>query len=182
MNNLKNIILDSIQNNDSLDNAFYRLSTIQENLLKNYSNPIFNNKDKNEILKNYTNLQNIGETLFRYKSLKENNFIDKANEEKSNIEKTFLNGGISYNKYIWRSENSANTCELCKSLDGKIFESYEEVPARPHPNCQCRVEVLEDDYDKLKNQPQNANEKLCNCIKEINNLIKTIYTLQKETK
>ena len=79
------------------------------------------------------------------------------------------------------SENSANTCELCKYLDGKIFESYEEVPARPHPNCQCRVEVLEDDYDKLKNQPQNVNEKLCNCIKEINNFIKTIYTLQKES-
>lgn len=67
---------------------------------------------------------------------------------------------------------------MCKSLDGKIFESYEEVPARPHPNCQCRVEVLEDDYE----QTQSTKEKSCECITslpaEFKLLIDNIQNLQ----
>ncbi|MBQ2643985.1 hypothetical protein IJG14_00250 [bacterium] len=41
-------------------------------------------------------------------------------------------------KYIWISETGKNTCEECKSLDGKIF-SGDKVPLRPHPNCKCEV-------------------------------------------
>lgn len=185
MENLKNTILDALQNKDSLDNTFYSLSKSQENLLKNYSNPVFNNKDKNEILKNYTNLQNIGKSLFRYNALKENNFIDKANEEKSNIENSVLNGGISYNKYVWRSENSANTCALCKSLDGKIFESYEEVPARPHPNCRCRVEVLEEknrvnsNYYTVQNKnPETQKTEKGNWVMPCNGYITSSYGMR----
>ena len=55
-----------------------------------------------------------------------------------------MKGGISYNKYIWHSENSENTCDVCKSLDGKEFDFYEEIPERPHPNCRCTVEIVEE--------------------------------------
>jgi len=41
-------------------------------------------------------------------------------------------------KYIWISETGKNTCEECKSLDGKIFTG-DKVPPRPHPNCKCEV-------------------------------------------
>ena len=37
-----------------------------------------------------------------------------------------------------------NTCDVCKSLDGKEFDFYEEVPERPHPNCRCTVEIVEE--------------------------------------
>ena len=50
----------------------------------------------------------------------------------------------SHNKYIWHSKNSENTCDVCKSLDGKEFDFYEEVPECPHPNCRCTVEIVED--------------------------------------
>ncbi|MBQ2872287.1 hypothetical protein IJE86_11345 [bacterium] len=155
-------------------------------MLKNYSNPVFPNKEYNGFLKKYIDLQNIGEALYRYKVLKENNFTTKANEEKSNIEKTILNGGISHNKYIWRAENSASTCDLCKALDGKVFDSYDEVPTRPHPNCQCRVEVLEDNYDKLKDLPQRTKKKSCDCItslpSEFKLLVDNIQNLQNHIK
>ena len=37
-----------------------------------------------------------------------------------------------------------NTCDVCKFLDGKEFDFYEEVPERPHPNCRCTVEIVEE--------------------------------------
>lgn len=76
--------------------------------------------------------------------MNENNYVQDAQEEKDNIETTVLKGGISYNKYIWHSENSENTCDLCKSLDGKEFDFYNEVPERPHSKCKCTVEIVEE--------------------------------------
>lgn len=89
-------------------------------------------------------MQNIGKSLYRYKALKENEYEKEAEEEKSNIENVVLKGGISYNKYVWHSENGENTCDECSALDGKEFEFYDEVPERPHPNCRCTVVVIED--------------------------------------
>ena len=82
--------------------------------------------------------------MHRYKKLNENNYVQDAHEEKENIETILLKGGISYNKYIWHSENSENTCDVCKSLDGEEFDFYEEVPEKPHPNCRCTVEIVEE--------------------------------------
>ena len=46
-------------------------------------------------------------------------------------------------KYIWVSETGKNTCDDCKSLDGKIFWG-DKVPLRPHPNCKCEVKEYSD--------------------------------------
>ena len=143
MANLKNKILQALQNGKNVETILNDLSTIQENLLKNHSNPVFTNKDKNRILKQFINLQNIGKSLYRYNVLRENNL--KSDSERADIENTVLKGGISYNKYVWHSENGEHTCEVCKSLDGKVFDFYDEVPERPHPNCRCTVEIIDED-------------------------------------
>lgn len=143
MANLKNKILQALRTEKNMEETFNSLSTSQENLLKNHSNPVFSNKDKNKILKQYTNLQNLGKSLYRYKALKENHF--DTDGEKTDIENTVLKGGISYYKYVWRSENGDHTCDVCKSLDGKVFDFYDELPERPHPNCKCTVEILDED-------------------------------------
>lgn len=143
MANLKNKILQALRTEKNMEETFNSLSTSQENLLKNHSNPVFSNKDKNKILKQYTNLQNLGKSLYRYNALKENRF--DTDGEKTDIENTVLKGGISYYKYVWRSENGDHTCYVCKSLDGKVFDFYDELPERPHPNCKCTVEILDED-------------------------------------
>ncbi|AGW12344.1 hypothetical protein DGI_0427 [Megalodesulfovibrio gigas DSM 1382 = ATCC 19364] len=41
-------------------------------------------------------------------------------------------------RWVWRA--SPNACLACQALDGRKF-LYPDVPARPHPNCRCTVEV-----------------------------------------
>lgn len=160
-----------------MEETFDSLSTSQENLLKNHSNPVFSNKDKNKILKQYTNLQKLGKALYRYNALKENDY--DAEGEKSDIETTVLKGGISYYKYVWHSENGEHTCDKCKALDGKIFDFYDEVPERPHPNCRCTVKVVEE--DEPKPQTSNDDEEPCDTINEIEAMISGIEGNIKET-
>ena len=170
MANLKNKILQALRSEMNMEETFDSLSISQENLLKNNSNPVFSNKDKNKILKQYTNLQNLGKSLYRSNALKENDY--DAEGEKSDIETTVLKGGISYYKYVWHSENGEHTCDKCKVLDGKIFDFYDEVPERPHPNCRCIVEIIED--NKENSEPQNDNEQPCDAINEIEIMINEI--------
>ena len=51
MANLKEKILQSLKNSEQVEKALNILSKSQENLLKNYFNPAFNQKNKNKILK-----------------------------------------------------------------------------------------------------------------------------------
>lgn len=144
MANLKQKILQSLKNSKQLEPTLNALSKSQKNLLKNYFNPVVNNKDKDKLLKSYTDLQDICKSVYRYNTLQEHNYSKDAQEEKGNIETKVLKGGVSYNKYVWHSENSENTCDICKSLDGQEFDYYDEIPERPHPNCKCTVEIVED--------------------------------------
>lgn len=146
------------------------LSKSQENLLKNHSNPVFNQKDRDKILKKFIDLQNIVKSLHRYRKLNKNNYLQNAQEEKENIETIILKGGISYNKYIWHSENSENTCDVCKSLDGKEFDFFDEVPERPHPNCRCTVVVVENN-EEYSFQESDINEEPCDIIEHVDDLI-----------
>ena len=83
--------------------------------------------------------------------------------------------------WIWKSEKGKNTCEKCKSLDGKIFYSEDEIPEKPHPNCKCEVVkvVAEEKYEKcdckeLLNKVQNAVE---NIIAETKTYLGTIQEI-----
>lgn len=172
MANLKEKILQALKNSSKLELTLDDVSKSKENLLKNHSNPVFNQKDKNKILKKFTDLQEVEKSLQRYNKLNENDYLEDAREEKENVETVLLKGGISYNRYVWHSENSENTCDVCKSLDGKEFDFYDEVPERPHPNCKCTVEIIEDtdsnsstetteeeNTNTIKIPPENPNPK-----------------------
>lgn len=163
MAKLKEKIQQAFKSDVELETTLSDISTSQENLLKNHSNPVFNQKDKNKILKKFIDLQSIAKSMHRYKKLNENNYNQDAQEEKENLKTTLLKGGISYYKYIWHSENSENTCDVCKSLDGKEFDFYEEVPECPHPNCRCSVEIVEntssnDDFERAKEENNDTNK------------------------
>ena len=176
MANLKNRILQALQKGKNVETILNDLSKSQENLLKNHSNPVFSNKDKNKILKQYTKLQNIGKSLYRYNALNENNV--ESDSERADIENTVLKGGISYNKYVWHSENGEHTCEVCKSLDGKVFDFYDEVPECPHPNCKCTIEIIENNNIEANSHEQ---EETCDCykfIERIDELLDKISTLR----
>lgn len=143
MANLKEKILQSLKSGKQVENTLNTLSKSQENLLKNYFNPVFNKKDKNKLLKSYTDLRDIGKSVYRYNTLLEHNYLEDAQEEKQDIRDTVLKGGIVYYHYVWHSENGENTCDKCRALAGQVFDYYDEVPERPHPNCRCTVEIVE---------------------------------------
>jgi len=160
MANLKEKILQSLKSTKQVEPTLNFISKSQENLLKNYSNPAFNQKDKNKLLKHYSNLQNLGKSLYRYGALMDNNYFAEAQEEKNDIENTVLKGGIVYCHYVWHSEKGEHTCDECRELDGQVFEYYDEVPERPHPNCRCTVEIVEGEIEIDGEEPQEDKDKI----------------------
>lgn len=160
MANLKEKILKSLKSTKQVETTLNTITKSQENLLKNYSNPVFNQKDRGKLLKSYTELQNLGKSLYRYGALMDNNYTADAQEEKEDIKNVVLKGGISYNYYVWHSENGENTCEKCRELDGKVYEIGEEVPERPHPNCRCTVEIVEGEIETDGEEPQDDKDKI----------------------
>lgn len=160
MANLKEKILQSLKNTKQVETTLNTIAKSQENLLKNYSNPVFNQKDRGKLLKSYIDLQDVGKSLYRYNILQEHNYLNDAEEEKGNIESKVLKGGVSYNKYVWHSENGEHTCEYCADLDGQEFDYYDEVPERPHPNCRCTVEIIEGEIETDGEEPQDNKDKI----------------------
>lgn len=81
---------------------------------------------------------------------------------------TQLEGGIENRIYIWHSNGCA--CTRCQELDGSVYYSEKEIPDKPHPNCKCYIEVVQDD--------------ICDCLNdmltEIDNLIGDANVLQSE--
>ena len=147
MKRLKEKILNALRGAGKVELVLNTLAQVQDNLLKNYSNPVFNQKDRGKLLKSYTDLQNIVKPLYRFGMLKEDNYLVDAEEEKRKIEDIVLKGGIIYYHYVWHSEDDEKICEECRELDGQIFDMEEEVPERPHPNCRCTVEVVEGEVE-----------------------------------
>ena len=160
MAKLKEKVLQALQNGEKVEHTLDYLTRSQENLLKNYSNPVFNQKDKGKLLKSYTNLQDVGKSLYRYGALMDNNYLADAQEEKNEIEDTVLKGGVVYYHYVWHSEKGEHTCDECKKLDGQVFEMDEEIPERPHPNCRCTVEIIEGEIETDGEEPQDDKDKI----------------------
>lgn len=53
-----------------------------------------------------------------------------------------LEGGIGNYKYIWHSNDCA--CAKCQALDGTEYDNEKDIPDKPHPNCKCYVEVVDE--------------------------------------
>lgn len=97
----------------------------------------------------YNNLSDIEHSLYRYNNFLKNGMQNYAETEAKNLvnlseeNSTILQGGISNTKYIWRTES--NACEKCQDLDGTEYNSKEDIPEKPHPNCKCYIEEVKDD-------------------------------------
>ena len=82
---------------------------------------------------------------------------DKPNDDK-NREKTDdpSDEDDGEGPYLWTAEDDA--CDECQDLDGEIFD---EMPERPHPNCNCNISKYtdEDDKDEDKDKEPSKNPK-----------------------
>ena len=61
-------------------------------------------------------------------------------------------------EYEWKTEPDA--CEVCQRLDGTIYDSANDIPDRPHPNCKCHIEILEKESDEAVFDPIEAHRKV----------------------
>lgn len=113
-------------------------------------------------------MENIGKALYRRQSLVSNNINVDSEAEPTAL----LKGGISNSRYIWHSENGEHTCEACKALDGTTYDIEDQVPERPHPNCRCTVEIVND----------TANTEPCDYYKEIEQIYQQTEELENEIK
>ena len=59
--------------------------------------------------------------------------VDKARVD------TFKKNGIR--RVMWKAEDDAKTCSVCKERDGKIYP-ITAIPVKPHYNCRCWIEPL----------------------------------------
>ena len=103
----------------------------------------------------YNDLSKIEHSLYRYNTLLNSNLLKDAEKEgvhlmnlaeNSDSVDITLTGGISNTKYVWQTE--PNACEECKALDGTEYETKEDVPEKPHPNCKCKVVEIKDEDDE----------------------------------
>ncbi len=63
-------------------------------------------------------------------------------------------------QYEWKSESGA--CEVCQELDGTVYDTANDIPDRPHPNCKCWIEVLErekETTDPIELRREQAKDK-----------------------
>ena len=72
-----------------------------------------------------------------------------------------LKGYISNIRYVWHA-NGDNPCELCEDLDGTEFESADDIPDQPHPNCNCYIEEIETEDDD-----GNGGDEPCDCYETV---------------
>lgn len=54
-------------------------------------------------------------------------------------------------QYQWVAERTA--CEVCQGMNGTIYDSANNIPDRPHPNCKCHIEIIEKDPDEPITDP-----------------------------
>ena len=173
MQNIKDLIQNTFNNTDNIYSTLNTLAGIQNNLMKNYSNPVFSKDGKNKIMNMYNTVKDLGNSLYKFASYKQNNMSMEAEDEKQTGSDIVLKGGISNVKYVWHSENGEKTCDKCKALDGTTYDFADEVPERPHPNCKCHVEIVEDKKAKKSD--------ICDChkfINQINGILDEINTLR----
>ena len=138
MANLKNKILQALRNEKNMEETFDSLSTSQENLLKNNSNPVFSNKDKNKILKQYTNLQNLGKSLYRYNALKENDY-DAEGEKSAMFLSDQKEKFDQWNNIYAKSHKISIEEAIADSERDQVANRLGRERGRKYPYCDCSI-------------------------------------------
>ena len=149
MGSFKNEILHALKKSNSTNEVLDKISNYQNVLMKNYNNQILSQEIKNKILDIHTELQNLGKAIYKQGLLKQHNIINEEGNE--DLEGVVLKGGISNVRYIWHSEQGEHTCDECAELDGQEFDMFDDIPEKPHPNCQCTLERIEYNNIDLEN-------------------------------
>lgn len=121
----------------------------------------------------YGKLNGIQHSLYRYNQLSNAGLKEEANTESGKLnnlinnfnateEGTIFQGEISNVKYVWRS--SPDSCDECQALDGTEYDFVEDIPDKPHPNCNCIIEeVYENDDEESCNCYETVSGWLCDC-------------------
>lgn len=128
-------------------------------------NSIINQYITSSSMSTYGELNEIGNSLYRYDQFLKAGLKDEANTESGKLnnlisnfnateEGTVLKGGISNTKYVWVAEDGA--CDDCQAMDGTEYDNPDDAPIPLHPNCKCRIEEIADD------EP-NADDEPCDC-------------------
>jgi len=56
--------------------------------------------------------------------------------------------------YVWVADGDA--CDECQALNGTKYESEDDIPDEPHPNCQCTIEPIY--ADELQDEDEDEEE------------------------
>lgn len=145
---------------------------------------IVNKNLTNTSMATYGKLNGIQHSLYRYKQLSNAGLEKEANTESGKLnnlinnfnateEGTVFQGEISNVKYVWRS--SPDSCDECQALDGTEYDFVEDIPDKPHPNCNC---IIEEVYEN------DANNEFCpDCfadLEEFDSIIQDAQGIQDE--
>ena len=174
MNKVKKA-LEQIENKKQAPDALEYLTMLKSELSGREMSP--------DDFNTYEKLGEMEHSLYRYNSLLNTGLIDDAEKEGKNFFSMsqspdgtlVLKGGISNCRYVWQTEKGA--CEACQALDGKEFETLDDVPNRPHPNCKCDIVPIENKKEDDNNEPCDCHEILEN---EIEKIVNSAYSLQSE--
>lgn len=133
----------------------------------------------------YNKLSDIEHSLYRYNNFVKNGMQNYAEKEAKNLmnlsdeNATVLEGGISNIKYIWCTE--PNACEKCQELDGTEYNSKEDIPEKPHPNCKCYIEeVVDEKNDKACEYCVSALEKFEEVLINAKTILDNAYSILNE--
>lgn len=130
---------------------------------------ILNKNVTNTSMATYGKLNEIEQSLYRYDQLSKAGLKDEAKAESANANNLInnfnssenselLKGYISNAKYVWHA--SGDSCEACQGLDGTEYDSVDDIPDKPHPNCNCYIEAVEDEDDENGN---GGDDEPCDC-------------------
>lgn len=135
----------------------------------------------------YNTFLDIEYSVYRYNNFLKNNMQNNAEKEAKHLinlldeNSTILQGGVSNIKYIWHTE--PNACKKCQELDGTEYNSKEDIPEKPHPNCKCYIEEIKDDdeacdcykffdnIDDVLQEAQNLQNEVYNEKEDINRVV-----------
>jgi hypothetical protein len=156
------------------DNFGELMKKIQEQINK-IKKSITNQNITNTSMSTYGKLKEIEHSLYRYDQLSKAGLKEDAQKESkkvNNLMDSFnatedgepLKGYISNTRYVWHASGD-KPCELCEELDGTEFESIDDISEKPHPNCNCYIEEIEDENDENSNG--DGGDEPCDCYETV---------------
>ena len=86
--------------------------------------------------------------------------------------------GYVSNSFEWNANDCA--CEECMALDGKVYGSADEIPDKPHPNCKCHINVIENKENNPLGELRAELKERNNLHNELKKLIGEIHSLEED--